>query len=202
MSPGIDQDKIWWLLEGCLVQVSASTEWLERRILPLSLDQFRWRPSSTQWSIAECLDHLNRTFDYYLSKVDEAFEKGRNGEPFRFLESEDEFLRQMEPPVVVTMKAPPLLLPAPAIDLDRIVDQFPDLRIRYAKAVQSLADVNVLGVSVPDAVHPPIQTLGGVIALLAAHERRHLWQTQQILRTSDFPAHLAARPSTPVYERR
>ena len=115
MSPGIDQDKIWRLLEGCLVQASASNEWLERRILPLSVGQLRWRQSFTRWSIAACLDHLNRTFDYYLSKIEEAFDKGRNGEPFRFLESEDEFLRQMEPPIVATIKGPALLLPAPAI---------------------------------------------------------------------------------------
>ena len=193
MIPGIDQDKIWWLLEGCLVQVSASNEWLERRILPLSVDQLRWKPSSARWSIAACLDHLNRTFVYYLSKIEEALDKGRNGEPFRFVASENELIRQMEPPVVVTMKAPGLLLPAPAIDPDQIVDQFPELRIRYARVVRSVANGNVLGVSVPDAIHPPIQSLGGVIALLAAHERRHLWQAQQILSTSDFPAHPAAR---------
>ncbi len=46
-------------LDGCLVQVKASKDWFARRILPLSLDQLRWRPHVGRWSIAECLDHLN-----------------------------------------------------------------------------------------------------------------------------------------------
>src|SRR5215471_10931682 len=61
MSIGVDKDKISGLLEGCLVQVLASNEWLEGRVLSLSVDQLRWRPRTRRWSIAACLDHLNRT---------------------------------------------------------------------------------------------------------------------------------------------
>jgi hypothetical protein len=57
-------------LEGCLIQVEASKAWFARRVLPLSLEQLRWRPRPRQWSIAECLDHLNLTVSLYLPQID------------------------------------------------------------------------------------------------------------------------------------
>jgi hypothetical protein len=73
MSTRIDpKEKLAGLLEGCTLQALASNEWLERRIMPLFIDQLRWRPRPGSWSIAETLDHLNRTFSYYLPKIEEA----------------------------------------------------------------------------------------------------------------------------------
>ena len=197
MSIEVNKDKISWLLDGCLVQVVASNEWLGCRILPLSVDQLRWRPRSGRWSIAACLDHLNRTFSYYIPKIEDALDRegnmrSRTHRP-GFTELEEHFLEQMEPPSLVTMSAPTALVPASAVDPDEIVEQFPVLRARFAAAVRSIAGVDVLGVSVPDSLHPPVQSLGGVIGLLSAHERRHLWQAQQVLSAPEFPADLSAK---------
>ena len=193
MSRCPDQDGIGSLLEACLFQVSASREWFDSRVLILSVDQLRCRPRSGQWSIAECLDHLNRTFVYYLPRIEQAVEQGlREGEysarRLNFEESEDSFLKQVEPPIIIRMSTPTLLLPTPAVDPDQIVDDFPQLRDRFATAVHAAASVDVLNISIADSIHPPVQSLGGAIALLAAHERRHLWQVQRILSASGFPA--------------
>lgn len=192
MSTRIDQeDKLAWLLEGCFLQVWASNEWLERRILPLSVDQLRWRPRSGSWPIAASLDHLNRTFGYYLPKIHEALERGRGMEhpahELRVTESEEMFVRKMEPPIVGPLSAPSEVLPNLAVDPDQVIEQFPLLRAQFAEVVRSISDVDA-GVSIPDSIHPPVQSLCGVIGLLAAHERRHLWQVQQILCASEFLA--------------
>ncbi len=193
MSTRIDQkNKLAWLLEDCVLQVWASNEWLERRILPLLVDQLRWRPRSGSWSIAASLDHLNRTFGYYLPKIQEAVEKGRRMKNREhnstFTDSEEMFIQEMEPPIFEPKSAPSAVLPGLALDPDQVVEQVPLLRIQFLKIVRSIADVDV-GVSIPDSIHPPVQSLGGLIGFLAAHERRHLWQVQQILRASDFLAY-------------
>lgn len=197
MTTGTDRNRMSWLVEGCLFQVQASNDWLERRILPLSVDQLRWRPRSGRWSIAACLNHLNRTFGFYLPKIQDALHGDRhmkNGEhQLRFAESEEKFLRQMEPPIVVPMNAPSVVLPGSAVDPDEVVDQFPYLRTRFADTIRWITDVDA-GLSIPGSIHPPVESLGGVIALLVAHERRHLWQIQQILSASNFRDYRIAKP--------
>jgi hypothetical protein len=143
------------------------------------------------------LDHLNRTFGYYLPKMHEAVERGRlvtNLERNSTItESEEMFVRRMEPPIAERMSAPAPVLPGPAVDPDQIVEQFPHLRTQFAKLVRSVTHVDAR-VSIPDTLYPPVQSLGGVIGLLAAHERRHLWQVQQILNTSEFLAYFGMPP--------
>jgi hypothetical protein len=143
---------------------------------------------------------LNRTFSYYLPKIESALEKGRVAPDRQCAPDseslEREFLRHIEPPVVIAMSSPAVLLPPSAIDPDQIIEQFPYLRRRFTDAVQSAIDSQVLDISISDSIHPPVQSLGGVLALLAAHERRHLWQAQQVLSSSDFPACPASRFQT------
>jgi len=200
MTKGPDHGKIGPLLEACLAQGWASQEWFVRRVLPLSLDQLRWRSRLGTWSIAECLDHLNRTLVYYVPRIEEAIEASQ-GQPWvstrdlALTESEEEFLGRAEPPIQSSFTAPSALLPVPAIDLDGIVDQFPLLRERYAKAALSALGLDLASISIADSLHPPVQSLGGVIAMLAVHDRRHLWQAERVRQAPGFPASLVDRSS-------
>jgi hypothetical protein len=47
----------------------------------LSDAQMLWRPSPSSWSIAECLDHLNRTLALYTGQLRIAFERERQNAP-------------------------------------------------------------------------------------------------------------------------
>src|ERR1041384_7083005 len=93
-------------LAGCLVQVEASRALFSRRVFPLSVEELRWRPGPQRWSIAECLDHLNITLGFYLPKIDKTIQVGwrqrsTSQENGRYLQSEIEALRVVEPPVTV-----------------------------------------------------------------------------------------------------
>ena len=190
-----DQETIGPFVEACLAQMRASKKWFATRVLPLSLDQLRWRPRSGSWSIVDCLDHLNRTLVYYLPKIDQAIGQSqlKLRDPARglvFPESEEDFLKQAEPPIRSHSVTPSALLPVPAVDPGLIVDQFPQLRNRYAKAVLSASRLDLANISIAGSIHPPVHSLAGVIALLAAHDRRHLWQAEQVRNTPGFPASL------------
>src|SRR4051794_26371081 len=112
-------------LEACLAQARASQEWFATRVLPLSLDQLRWRPrcgawSGRAWSIMECLDHLNHTLGYYLPRVEQAIDRNPDKlwDPARglvFVESEKRFLEEVEPPIRSASNTYPELLPTPAV---------------------------------------------------------------------------------------
>ncbi|MEM1319041.1 MAG: DinB family protein [Bacteroidota bacterium] len=47
----------------------------------LNSQQLNWRPGPQQWSILECMDHLNRYGDFYLPEIDRRLQKARPSTP-------------------------------------------------------------------------------------------------------------------------
>ncbi len=180
------------ILDECLAQVQASKAWFERRILPLSIEQLRWRPHGMRWSVAECLDHLNLTLDLYLPKIDHAIV--RAGREYRIPKegswcepAETEALKQVEPPVVAGSYAPPLTIPGPAVDPDWLVDHFHQSRDRYAQAVRRAFGLHLRGIRIVEPIYPAFISLGGTLGFLAAHDRRHMWQAERVRQAARFP---------------
>ena len=74
-------------------------------------EQFAWQPAPNAWSIAQCIDHLNVTARLYLPLLDEgianAIRQGSYGEgPFTYWWLARMFVRMLEPPPRLRMKAP------------------------------------------------------------------------------------------------
>ena len=198
MTKQTDKDGIDAFLRACFAQASASQEWFQSCVLMLSVDQLRWRPRPGVWAIAECLDHMNRTFAYYVPEIEQAIDRSplKQRKRVRSLalpKRERAFLKRVEPAVRAAITAPSLLIPVPAVDADRIIDQFPRLRERYGKAVRSPSELDLLSISISSSVHPPVATLAGVLAFLAAHDRRHISQVEAVLNMREFPPSLNKR---------
>jgi hypothetical protein len=178
-------------LEECLAQVEASKSWFHNRVLPLSIAQLKWRPDPASWSIVECLDHLNLTIGLYLPKIDKAIQKGirpNGNHPASTTDQcELDAVRMAEPTAGIPQAAPAALQPAAAVDLDWLVDRFHLMRDRYADAVRRTMSLDLAHVPVVQPLHPFLRTLGGTLAFLAAHERRHIRQAEEIRNKTKFP---------------
>lgn len=179
-------------VQACLAQMDASRDWFVTSILPRSLDQLRWRPEIGAWSILDYLSHLQHTFEYYVPRIEQAVQKqpqrlGRVVAGAAFLESEAEFLKQAEPPAETAFTTPPSFPRVAAASPDRIVDQFPQLRGRYSTALRIASELDLANIAVEGSMHPPIRSLGGIVALLAAYDRLHIWQAERVRRAPGFP---------------
>jgi DinB family protein len=179
-------------LEGCLVQVEASKAWFHHRVLPLSIEQLRWRPDARHWSIAECLDHLNLTLEVYLPKIDAAIARARHEDAVavpcsRCEQAEIDALRLVEPPVTAGNPAPSALMPVAAVDPDWLVDQFHETRDRYVDAVHRASGLDLPRIRIVEPIYPVIVSLGGTLAFIAAHDRRHMWQAERVRQAPRFP---------------
>ena len=189
-------------LEGCLVQVEASKAWFHQRVLPLSIEQLRWRPDSRHWSIAECLDHLNLTLELYLPKIDDAIARGaRQDQVCKECpwceQAESEALRLIEPPVAAGVSAPPLTIPDAAVDPDCLVDEFHQSRDRYSDAVRRSFGLDLRHIRLVEPIYPLIVGLGGTLAFIAAHDRRHMWQAERVRQAERFPRAMFDAPKSP-----
>jgi DinB superfamily len=156
-------------------------------------EQFHWRPAPDVWSIAECLDHLNVTARVYLPKFDEGIAEatrvGAYGRgPFRSSWIGRVLIRTSEPPTRVRMKAPQLFLPAPGLPRHHVRRTLRGYQVEF---VDRLNRANGLDLARARVTSPVSRWLGfslcAAFALMAAHERRHLWQARRMVEMRDFP---------------
>jgi len=159
----------------------------------LTDQQFNWRPEPGRWSVAECLAHLNTTNQLDVEPLRLAITEGRRrgikgGPPFRYGWLSRKFISMLEPPVTTKMKAPAAYAPpsearlAPTLgSYEKLVQTFADL---YDSATGlDLARIKTTFPALPSALQPLLRMpVGARFEALAAHDRRHLWQAEQVLR--------------------
>lgn len=148
----------------------------------------RWalRPSAHAWSVSECVQHLVLTADRVLPLLDAALDPQTPTTPVRGPYRRSLFGRlfawSLEPPYRIRFTTSAPFVPAAArpaeVDLDDLHQRHVALHAHIARAdrwpldrirIQSPFDRR-LRYSVFTALH-----------VLAAHERRHLWQAEQTL---------------------
>jgi uncharacterized damage-inducible protein DinB len=162
-------------------------------VTPLTEEQFLWQPSPTAWSIAQCIEHLNITARMYLPRLDEgiaeAIRRGLYGEgPFTLGPVGGFFVRTMEPPAKLKLKAPASFQPGPRRGRSEIMAAFRAYQVQF---VDRLRQSNGLDLR-RARVHSPAMrwvkmSLGSGFALMAAHERRHLWQAHRVTEAAGVP---------------
>jgi hypothetical protein len=168
-------------------QFEALTIEADALVARLSDAEFSWRPSPDQWSIGECIDHLNAVARAYLPVLDDgiadAIRRSLYGSgPFRYNWIGRLHVFLTRPDSWVRGRAQRLFLPAPSRSRQEVMAAFRAYQVQY---VDRLRQCNGLDLSRARTASPvwrwlPIP-LGSAFALLIVHERRHLAQAQRVL---------------------
>lgn len=135
------------------------------------------------WSIAQCLDHLNRYGDYYLPEIEKKIQAGqdKNSEFFKGSWLGSYFTRMMEPETgkkkVKAFKAyiPPVQLDAYAVIATFIQQQ--EEMLGYLNAAKTV-DLDALRIPVSIAKFIKLK-LGDVFQFVIAHNERHIQQAKR-----------------------
>ena len=161
---------------------------------PLDDEQFNWSPSRRVWSIAQCFDHLNMVNGAYLAGLRRAVARGRaQGQrrrgPIRPGWIERRFIAFLEPPVRVRLRIPRRMHPAgrrlKAEVWPEFVRQHGQLRTLVSGECQEV-DLNRVRVRNPFVRVVKIRA-GALLHVIAAHDRRHLWQARNLREMPGFP---------------
>jgi hypothetical protein len=155
--------------------------------------QFNWQPEPGRWSIGECLEHLNVTARLYWPMIAEAINRSRvsgvmsNG-PYKHGWFGNFLVRSAEPPPKMRFKAPRKFRPPSDQPLARVWPQFLAFQDRLLDLLQDAngVDLGKTKVQLPATQRIKL-TLGQAFRLVAAHERRHLWQARQVKDHAGFP---------------
>lgn len=154
----------------------------------LSDAQGVWRAEPTSWSVAQCLDHLATANRVYLRAMQPAAERAlQRGSP-RHRPAVPGliggwFVRTMEPPVKsrFKMRAPKKIVPRELPPLKDAAEQFFASQDEVLEFLRIYADIDLAGVRF---VNPFVRVIRFSLAtglhVIAAHERRHLWQAWNV----------------------
>jgi DinB superfamily len=163
----------------------------------LSASQLVWRAAPDKWSLADICSHLARLTELYLPALDDAIERGHHEaafseRPFQGGSISRLLVWSMEPPVRLRMSAPRTLQPRAGADAESERRRYRASQHAFELRLERAAGLDLAHVSVKS---PTIRfvslALGTTLAVLLAHERRHLWQATVVRQSADFPAHHA-----------
>jgi hypothetical protein len=175
-------------IASLLEQIDSVTRKAEKLVHGRSNEDLTWKPEPGTWSIAECLDHLAQTTQAFLAPISQAVAEApaltsdrslRTGTLARL------FIRNLEPPYRLRFKVLPQLTPCHH-DFRSAWTGFLTSQSSLQELVRSATGLAIDRVKIKSPVYARIAyNIYGALRMLAAHQRRHLWQIEQILAVID-----------------
>jgi DinB family protein len=155
--------------------------------------QGTWRADAGSWSVAECLDHLATSNVVYLAAMrPAAFRALTDGRRRRRAAAPGLvggwFVRYLEPPVSrrFKSKAPRKIRPRVGPSLADAVTSFIASQGEVRAFLRTYADIDLAGVRFANPFIRGVRfSLATGLHVIAAHERRHLWQAWQVRRAAE-----------------
>jgi DinB superfamily len=154
----------------------------------LTEERAGWRATPDSWSVSQCLDHLAIGNRVYLGAMQPAAlrarEQGRHrrGPALPGIVGRL-FVGALEPPVkfLFPMKSPQKIRPRAAPSLAEALAAFVASQNEVRSFLHENADLDLAAVRFPNPFVPGIRfSLATGLHVIAAHERRHLWQARRV----------------------
>lgn len=150
-------------------------------------EEFFWQPDGgRRWSIALCLDHLAVANTVYGQAMRDAVDRARAAGLTRKGEAAPSFfgrrfIASLEPPVKRRTSAPGKIKPRPATNRQEILTAY---HKAHDDVRQLIVDAAAIDVNRATFRNPFIgivrMRVSTAFQILAAHDRRHLWQAEQV----------------------
>ena len=155
---------------------------------------FNWSPKPGAWSVAQAIDHLTKVDVAYGRAIEKAIAQGRErgitgGSGVRLGFFERWFIRSMEPPPKRRFSAPgKVKTEGKTLDPEQTLEAFLEINRRLDALLEEADGLDLSRVKVTSPLARFLKfRLGAAFALLAAHDRRHLWQARRVTEAEGFP---------------
>jgi DinB family protein len=170
-------------LEAIEIELNDATERARRLVEQVDGRRFTVRPDPTRWSAAECIAHLSLSAEEMLPVIREAIDKAPRAAKRRKVKMDwlGALLRWfLEPPVRSRVKTPARFVPRSVRAKAETLAEFTAFQQKLIDVLHDARDVDLTGVRVVSPFDRRVKyNLYSAFRVLAAHERRHLWQAEQ-----------------------
>jgi hypothetical protein len=180
-------------IEQKLQKGQQAKEKVEDQLSGLSHIQLNWKPSSDQWSIAECLEHLlvsDRSYFSDLNKITGGTYKMSFWERYSPLTSlwGKIFISQLQETVKIKMTAPRKLTPSVSDKPTGFVSTYLS---NYDSFLNLIAHCKKIDIDKTIITSPAIKivtySLRDAFEFLINHEHRHINQAIRVKDNTEFP---------------
>lgn len=158
---------------------------------PLTAQRWSTRPAVDQWSVAECLIHLNLTSRAFLPLIRDAITRGRDLKLF----AAGPYRRDVvgwfvywitEPPVRFRIKTTAPFVPPDVEPKDRILDAFDALQDQLAACLREANGLDLGRLRITSPFDSRLKyNLYSCLRIIPAHQRQHLSQAEQAAHSLD-----------------
>ncbi|MEO6166342.1 MAG: DinB family protein [Chitinophagales bacterium] len=170
-----------------LLQMTESSGNAARKFKQLEIDQLNFKRSNEEWSILECIEHLNLYGDFYLPEIEKRILESNKKEKsliFRsgILGNYFANLMKVENGKITKMKAPKDKNPANSklsvTTIDRFLKQQEMLKSLLVQAKNTDLVKTKTAISLTKFIR---LRLGDTFRFLIYHTERHIFQAQRVL---------------------
>ena len=163
-------------MKRALRRLDSVRQQLLKIVTPLDADIFARRPSETEWSVGEIIEHLALVEDRVRGDLAKAVQREPQHLPF---------LRRLIPTAIVAsrvvrVKSPQAVTPKQATNKDEALEQLNHSRSELKLLCEQHGAERLRTVVFK---HPFLGPIGGVAAVsfIGYHEQRHLKQIREVL---------------------
>ena len=167
-------------------RLDASDREARTLIAELDDDRFNWRPAERSWSVAQCLDHLNVANRVYLEPLRTALERARQRNaarrgPVRPGILERWFVASLEPPPRRRLPRPRKITPAERKSRAEVGEEWERIQAEIRELLRAAAPWDLNATRFVNPFIPLLRfSVGTGFLVIDAHDRRHVWQAQQV----------------------
>ncbi len=174
-----------------LAELKTKTEELieiaEKNFVDLSSETLYQRPAPEKWSIAECLEHLNRYAVYYHDMIDRKMKASNHNATSKFrsgiIGNYFSNVMQVKNGKMTKMNSPKDKNPIHSEIPEGIVDRFLAQQRELITLLDRAKSKNLAKVSIPITIAPWLKLkLGDTFRFSVNHNERHVLQALNVLR--------------------
>jgi uncharacterized damage-inducible protein DinB len=150
---------------------------------------FLQKPNADTWSPAECYDHLRNVGHMYLDRIRNAYAsvptQNAAADSFHHRWYWDKIINFLEPPYQFKMNTPSGFEPQTVSDLSKneVLQNYITLQDAFIDLLQQHPNAALDQEKISSPVSRLIRmNMSEALAFTAAHQRRHMWQADQILK--------------------
>lgn len=181
-------------LQQILDDVDEADRAAERIAGSCSDEQFYWRPQNgAGWSVAECLDHLGIINAFYTRAIRTGIEHAkahhwtRRG-PLTPGYFGALFIKSLEPPVKRRLRTASGMQPTPSKGRNEILAEYRAAHDAVRRLIVDAADIDVNRARYRNPFLKVVNfRVSTGLRVITAHDRRHLWQAEQVRQAAGYP---------------
>jgi hypothetical protein len=183
-------------------QLDAAVRDAQAVVSGLSEERGCWCPQAGAWSVSECLDHLAKANRVYLTAMEPAATRAREQGSKRSGPALPGvvgtlFVKSLEPPVkpLFKMRAPRKIRPRTQPSLSEALASFLSSQNAVRAFLRANEGLDLAQIGFVNPFLPGVRfSLATGLHVIAAHERRHLWQAWNVRRLGERQDLLSPRP--------